>query len=124
MPGSYLFEFVGHVDETRRPENFPHKIYVREQYSDLPEDKVKELYNQRAMSLILASGITVYLNEHITLPTATSSDERAFVPWHMITHLTGSVKTITEPPAQIDELNNMMPAPETAKPKKKKTRVQ
>src|SRR5271155_3163567 len=112
MPGTYLFEYVGHIDERKRTEKFPSKIYVREQYSDLPDEKVKELYNQRAMALIMAKGITVYLNENISQESATTFDARAFVPWHMITHLTGNVRLLVEEPAVVDSLNAMLPSPE------------
>jgi hypothetical protein len=98
MPGSYLFEFTAHIDERKRPEGFPKKVFVREQYQDLPDEEVKNLYNQRVKSMVTAPGIVVFLDDHEIILTDLSFDQRTYIPWHMITHFGGRAVVITPKP--------------------------
>lgn len=108
MP-DYLFEFTAHIDESRRPENFPHQVYVREQYNGLQSDEdVKDLYNKRVKSMILNPGLIVFMNDGEVIETTLTFDQRVFIPWHMITFFHGRVKLITPPPAPESLLDKML----------------
>jgi hypothetical protein len=108
MP-DYLFEFTAHIVEDKRPEGFPKKVYIREQYAGIPSDEqVKDLYNSRVKAFITNPGIIVFLNEDETIDTtAISFEQRVFIPWHMISYFHGRVKVVTPPPEPTAMLDNM-----------------
>jgi hypothetical protein len=121
MP-DYFFEWTGHIDERKRPENFPREVYVREQYSQLPSDEVvKELFNQRFKTMVGNPGIVVFLDTEETIESKLTFDKRVFIPWAMITHFHGRIKLITPQPVPsnpLDELEPSDPEPEPDDAKK------
>jgi hypothetical protein len=126
MPGTYLFEFIGHIDERKRPENFPKEIFVRETYRNLADEQVKALFNDRVMTLANAPGLVIILNEDVPLDgTRPNFDQRAFVPWHMITHFHGRLHVVTEQPIQALPLKALVPNDSTGvDPQNNKVSVQ
>lgn len=94
----YLFEFVAHIDERKRPEGFPREVFIREQYQGLETDEqVKDFYNQRVKTMLVNPGLIVFLNEAEVIQTSLTFDQRVFIPWHMITHFHGRAKLMTTP---------------------------
>lgn len=110
MP-DYFFEFIGHIDERKRPEGFPREISVKESYSQLPTDEVvKELYNQRFKTMVSNPGIVVFLDSEQTVESKLTFDKRVFIPWHMITYFHGRVKIITPQPVPENPLESLLPS--------------
>jgi hypothetical protein len=114
---NYAFEFFAHIDERKRPENFPKAIRVLEQYNGLgSDDQVKELYNERVKLMLSNPGLIVYLDESAIIDTSILAfDQRVFVPWHMITYFHGRVKLLTPPPSPAMQDNMALPDPPPAK---------
>jgi hypothetical protein len=100
MPLDYLFEFTAHIDERKRPEGFPRKVFVREQYDQVPAEALRELYNNRAKALVTSVGLSVFLNDPV-LTDPLGINQRVFIPWHMITHFQGELKPIMPKPEPI-----------------------
>src|SRR6266850_7281519 len=95
----YAIEFEAHIDERRRPENFPKSVFIREQYQNVESDaQLKEIYNARVKTIVTNPGIVVFPENEIIDGSALNFDQRVYIPWHMITHFHGSVKIMTPAP--------------------------
>ena len=103
---SYFVIFTAHVDERRRPENFPHKVHVKEVFDDVESiPHLQFLVNDKFLKLIASQGLVVLKNEDEPLEQGRITfDKRIYVPWHMITHMELDVKHIAPKPASLAEL--------------------
>jgi hypothetical protein len=104
----YLVRFVGHIDETRRPDGFPKAVYsdlyVR---ADNPSG-LKSAINEQAVVYIRDGCMIVPRNPDAIEEFAGASvppDSRMIVPLHMFTHLTTITKRITGEIPQLDADN-------------------
>lgn len=113
----FFVQFTAHIDERKRPENFPKQIYIRETYGNVQNvEQLATFLNKRFESLIKDPGLVVFKDIDDTIDsTAISFDKRVFVPWHMITHFHAEVKPLVNQQKQKDEL---APIPEEEKPTK------
>jgi len=95
---SYFVTFTAHVDERRRPENFPHKVHVKEVFDDVESiPHLQFLVNDKFLKLIASQGLVVLKNEDEPLEQGRITfDKRIYVPWHMITHMELDVKHIAK----------------------------
>lgn len=114
----YLFEWTAHIVENKRPDGFPREVFVREQYANLPDERVKEFYNERVKMMVSNPGLVVFPNDAETIDSSLTFDQRVYVPWHMITHFHGRVKVLTPSP-EASPLDNIVPV--DAEPERKQT---
>ncbi|HZS43388.1 MAG TPA: hypothetical protein VFA52_04355 [Candidatus Paceibacterota bacterium] len=90
----YLIEFEAHIDERKRPDGFPHSVFVRETYPEISsEQELKEIFNSRFKNLVMNPGLVVFRDDSII--DKNDYGQRMYVPWHMITHLHGRISPIT-----------------------------
>jgi hypothetical protein len=122
MP-DYAIEFEAHIVESKRPENFPRSVFIREQYQNVESDQqLKEIYNARVKTIVTNPGIVVFPDNEIIDGTALNFDQRIYIPWHMVSYFQGNVKLITPAPVAKTPLDNLVPADPT--PEKEKTLIQ
>jgi|SRR5882672_1305432 len=120
----YLLEFEAHIVEDKRPEGFPHSVFVRQQYTNIESDEqLKELYNHFFTQMVKNPGITVYPDNQIIDTSRVRFDQRIYVPWHMISHFQGDVKLVTPAQAEKTSLESLTPV-DPAAPEKGKTVIQ
>lgn len=95
MP-DFFVEFTAHIDERKRPENFPQDVYIRETYVNIQSaEDLAKILNRRFESLIRDPGLVVFKDIDDTIDsTVITFDKRVFVPWHMITHFFANVKPL------------------------------
>jgi len=109
MAGDYLLEFEAHIDERKRPEGFPRSVFIREQYGNVEDNQLKDLYNNRVKTIVTNPGIVVFPEDETIDASKLNFDQRLYIPWHMVTHFHGTVKLITAPPAKTP-LESLAPA--------------
>ena len=104
MPVDFMVRFVGHIDERRRPENFP-----REVYSDLlcrveDDQGLKKAINDMCM-VFLTQQCMVVPKVPGTMEDAKKlkPDARMVVPLHMITYIDTITKRLSALTPQIGE---------------------
>jgi len=108
----YFVRFAAHIDERKRPENFPKVVFIDETIGVESIDQLSENVNRRFKGLVSAPGLVVLKDPNEVLDTNVMTfDKRVFVPWHMITHFEAFVNLLTAPPTPDDPLNISVPAP-------------
>lgn len=101
----YLVRFIAHIDERKRPENFPKVISIDESFAVETLDQLSQGVNNRFKNLVSAPGIVALKNpDEILEQNVMTFDKRVYIPWHMITHFEASVNLIT-PPVMKDPLD-------------------
>lgn len=102
---SYFADFIAHIDERKRPENFPHVVHVKEVYDSVESlAHLQFLVNDKFIKLVSSGGLVVVKEDEILDEGKISFDKRVFVPWHMITHMELDVHHIPEKPRQHDSI--------------------
>jgi hypothetical protein len=109
----YFADFIGYIDEQRRPENFPHEVHVHEQYGEIENiEHLKAVVNDRFVKLVTSAGLVVLKDPSEILDSvAVTFDRRRYIPWSMITHMEVKVTLIPEPPSPQDKLIPIEPTP-------------
>jgi hypothetical protein len=105
----YLLEWEAHIDERKRPEGFPKSVFIREQYGNVDDSQLKELYNTRVKTIVTNPGIVVFTEDEPIDATKLNFDQRVYIPWHMITHFHGRVKLVTPAPVPETPLESLAP---------------
>ena len=102
MP-NYFVRFTAHIDERKRPEGFPHEVYVDQTYENVEgAQQIREIANQRFLQLVSSPGLVVLVSPTETLDqNLVTFDKRVFVPWHMLTHFHMNVNQLVVPPDPI-----------------------
>lgn len=100
---NYLVEFTAYVDERRRPENFPHEIHVQDIFENVESiTQLQYLVNDKFVKLVSSAGLIALKDPDEPLESGVITfDRRMFVSWGILTHMTVSVKQITEPASSI-----------------------
>jgi hypothetical protein len=99
----YMVRFIGHVDERKRPENFPREIY-----SDLivrvrDEKDLKSSINAQSVIFITSQCMIVPKDPDAIQDTSKPvHDTRMIVPLHMLTHISTITTRIL---GEIPEIN-------------------
>lgn len=95
----YFADYVGYVDERKRPEGFPREVHVHETYGEVEStDHLKAIVNDRFVKLVTAAGLVVLKEPSDILDSSIITfDKRRFIPWHMLTHMELKVQLISEP---------------------------
>ena len=115
MP-NYFVRFTAHIDERKRPEGFPHEVYVDQTYENVEgAQQIRNIANQRFLELAMANGIVTLKKQGETLDQElVTFDKRVYVPWHMITYMHMQVNQLVEPsPKAPDQLAPEAVPPET-----------
>jgi hypothetical protein len=92
----FLITFTGHVDETRRPEDFPKKIFDLLLILADDNDGVVKAVNDHSKNYIRNQGMSVRMDPSATEDASVLDTNRMWVPLHMLTHFTADVKQITD----------------------------
>lgn len=96
---TYLVEFTAYVNERHRPEGFPREVRVQEIFQNVQSiAHLQYLANDKFIKLVTSSGLVVLIDPDEPLEEGKITfDRRMFVNWSLLTHMTMSVKLITEP---------------------------
>lgn len=98
----YLITFVFHIDERKRPENFPKELRDLVMITSDSKQGLVNAINTESVKYIRMQGVSVRKDPYAAEDPNKLDTERMFVPLHMITHFEAEVKTITGEPAVID----------------------
>lgn len=103
----WCVRFIGHIDETRRPEGFPKEVY---------SDLLVRADDSRGLKLAINSQAQVFIEENCMIVPkdpgsledigAPADDSRMIVCWHLITHITTETKRIIGEIPQLDDNNS------------------
>jgi hypothetical protein len=98
----FLITFTGHIDERKRPENFPHKIYDLLLIAADNKDGVVKAINDYSKNYIRNGGMSVRIDPYAQEDPSVLDTDRMFVPLHMLTYFTADVKQISGEIAGVD----------------------
>ena len=91
----YSVRFIGHVDEAKRPQDFPKTVELSFVYRPQDVDDLKTFLNNMAAVIRRDGGFQSTMD----LPGQIESDAEfgngKFVPMHMFTHISFSVRRLT-----------------------------
>jgi len=91
----YSVRFIGHVDEDKRPNCFPETVELAVVYHTHNIEELKQFLNQVSEGIRRDGGLQC----NVDLPGQLESDPEfgngKFVPMHMFTHLSFSVRRLT-----------------------------
>jgi hypothetical protein len=106
MPSSvYFVNFVGFIDERKRPEGFPRKINDKQVFEVESLQHLQSMVNDRFIKLVSQSGLVVMKDDtEIQDENKLTFDKRVFVPWHMITHMVLEVNMMPVRPMLQDSI--------------------
>jgi hypothetical protein len=98
MPLSkYFVDFTAYVDERRRPENFPKEVHDKQVFEVESIPHLQYLVNERFIKLVTSAGMVVLKDEDEPLEEGKITfDRRVFVSWGILTHMTVSVRLISD----------------------------
>jgi hypothetical protein len=84
----YLVRFIGHIDELKRPENFPKEVYSDLMVRVQDEKELKAQINAQSMVFITHQCMIVPKNPDAIQDMGKAlRDTRMIIPLHMITHI-------------------------------------
>ena len=95
----YWVELTGHIDERKRPENFPKTVkFVTQVEASSNAMLVDEVSKALFVNFLRLGGVATRLDPH-GMETLGETDvtQYTFTPVHMITHITPVVKLISDP---------------------------
>jgi hypothetical protein len=101
----YMVRFIGHIDENKRPDDFPKEIYsdVFYEVNDLKSlrDSIKQMYQIFAAQqcMLVPKDQNVIQNDESRF----NYDTLMYVPLHMITRITTDSKRLSGEVPTIDE---------------------
>jgi hypothetical protein len=85
----YCVRFVGHIDELKRPENFPKEVYLDALYRVNNEAELKTSINNQSAVFMAHQAMAVFKDSNAVQEFGKAArDTRMLVPMHMITHIT------------------------------------
>lgn len=90
MP-DYMVKFIGHIDVHKRPQGFPAELVQVEVLQDVDKDALVTFITKRLKEIIYLQGMGASLDPAALQDPAKIDTNRAFVPMHMLTHLTSEV---------------------------------
>lgn len=92
-------QYIGHIDERKRPENFPHEVSNVGSYKVTNPDQLKQVINAELGAIIQNQGMIVQLDPAQVFDTRkVNIRDRVYVPLHMITHLEAIVSPMAPMP--------------------------
>ena len=101
----FMIRFVGHIDERKRPENFPQEIYADVYARVQNEQELKTVINEQAKVFMLQNCMVVPKKPgELEDMNKVILDARWLVPLHMITYITTITKRIM---GEIPEINEV-----------------
>lgn len=114
MTATYFVDFIGYMDERKRPEGFPHEVHILETYENVENTQhLQMIVNERFVKLVTSAGLVVLKDPSGIIETGiVTFDRRRFIPWHMLTHMELKVSIIPELSLQSqDSLTPVDPSP-------------
>jgi hypothetical protein len=124
MP-DYMIEWEAHIDERKRPENFPRSVFVREHYPQVESDEqLKQIFNARVKAMVVNPGLVVLPDDEVLDLSKLTFDKRIYIPWHMITHFHGRVNLITPQSLPEIPLESLIPQDPSPTETEKKALIQ
>ncbi len=105
----FLVRFIGHIDETRRPDGFPKQIYSDMVCRVNGEAELKDMINGRCQQLIHDQFMIVPkdVTAESSIVKKAVRDDRMMVTMHLITHITTQTKQIVGEVPTVDENGNL-----------------
>jgi hypothetical protein len=116
MP-DYCITFVGHIDIHKRPDGFPHEVKEMIFINADSREGVVKAVNEHTSAYLRIQGMAVSLNPTELQDAKALPQHRAWVPMHMITHLTAEVQMMIPNIQAISEGNMNLAAIADEEPK-------
>ena len=90
MP-DYMVKIIGHIDVHKRPQGFPDNIYQVHVLQNVEKPALIEFVLKRTREIIYLQGMSVSLDPAALQDPDKIDTNRAFVPMHMLTHLSSEI---------------------------------
>lgn len=97
----YLITFIGHIDERKRPENFPRQIIEQLIVEAETKDQIVSAVNDYSMKYIKVQGMSVKRDPAGVTDVAKIDTDRMFVPMHMITYIEAKHQIVITPAPEL-----------------------
>lgn len=96
---TYFAEYIGYIDERKRPENFPHEIRIQDIYENIEStEQLQSLVNEKFVRAASTAGWVVLKEPAEIIDSVVILFNKCrFVPWHMLTHMELKVRLIPSP---------------------------
>ena len=91
---NYMITFFGHIDVAKRPIGFPDVVHELIVINTTNIDAIVKAANDASQRYIRDQGMSVGLKPHLPDEVGKLDLDRVWVPMHMITHITLSVRTV------------------------------
>jgi hypothetical protein len=99
----FTVRYIAHIDERKRPENFPHSFSTIGTYRVQNPEQLKSIVNSELGSIIQNGGMIVPLDPSQTVDTQkVNIDDRIYVPMHMITYIEADIRPMAAMPNIVD----------------------
>jgi len=103
MAVEFSVKFIGHIDERRRSENFPRDIVTIGTYRVENNKQIADVVNEELKQFIMVGGMIVSLDPAQTIDTRKlTTDNRFYVPMHMIAYIRTEVSMTAPMPQLVD----------------------
>ncbi len=103
MPSDFLVKFIGHIDESRRPEGFQRDIVAIGTYRVENNQEIANEINKELMAFIGMQGMIVQIDPSSVIDMSKLNIEgRIFVPMSMISYIKVEVINMTAMPSIVD----------------------
>ena len=96
-----MVKIIGHIDVHRRPQGFPADIYQVHVLQNVDKAGLLDYVLKRTREIIYLQGMAVSLDPAALLDPEVIDTNRAFVPMHMITHLSSEVTVLAPPQSDV-----------------------
>lgn len=102
MP-DYAVKVIGHIDERKRPEGFPHAVFAIGTYRAESAKHLADQVNSEVMQILQMQGMIISVDSARTIDTSkVNAEGRVFVPMHMITYLQTEIQAMAPMPQIVE----------------------
>jgi hypothetical protein len=102
----YLVKIIGHIDERKRPENFPKEIHILEAVANADKKFLVDFVQKQMKNIVYVQGMGVSRDPAAMQDPNKLDTNRMFVPMHMLTHIDAEVTELQQEIPLVDENNN------------------
>jgi hypothetical protein len=95
MP-DYMVKIIGHIDVHKQPQGFPADVYQIHVLQNVDKAGLLDYVLKRTREIIYLQGMAVSLDPAAMIDPEVIDTNRAFVPMHMLTHLSSEVAQLNQ----------------------------
>jgi hypothetical protein len=102
MP-DYMVKIIGHIDVHRRPQGFPENAIQVHVVQNVDKAGLLDFVVKRTREIIYLQGMITSLDPAALIDPEKIDTNRAFVPMHMLTHLSSEVAQLVQPQSDLPD---------------------